>query len=51
MQSDLLSTVELYLYMLVVVVSLMTIGWLACMIYYDIDPSDLFLYKAIYGTI
>ena len=43
--------IKAYLHLAIVALSSAAIGWLACMIYYHIDPSDLFLYKVIYGTI
>jgi len=43
--------IKFYLHAIWTALCLITLGWLACMIYYHIDPSDLFLYKVIYGTI
>ena len=44
-------TIMLYVFGLVIMLCWGVVGWFACMIYYKIDPSDLYLYKAIYGTI
>ena len=45
------NAVKLYLHLLVFALAAFTTGWLACMVWYHIDPSGLYLYKAIYGTI
>ena len=48
MQSN---AVRLYLHLFAFALSAFTVGWLACMVCYHIDPSGLYLYKAIYGTV
>jgi hypothetical protein len=51
MHSDLLLAIMLCLLGLAFALSVFTVGWFACMIYFKIDPSGLYLFKAIYGTI
>ena len=43
--------IKFYLHLLVIVLSSFGTGWFACMVWYHIDPSNFFLYKAIYGTV